>query len=188
MGKKLKKIKQMFTRKGFRTPKVGSKEHEALRIEQEARENAQNFLKEYRVLVDKYGMDFRAKLELEPVPKEPEIKPWSESLQENLDVRTACKHEDSEGNGVCTKCRLGNTIWGEDGTGATEEYVKAQYGRIEKEKVREANCKDGKHRISANKDAGKGALAFCTYCRKVEKEMTEEEVTNLLTEDTDTGK
>jgi len=190
----------LFERKGFRTP--NKKEQERLAMEADYKERATAFLADHRINVKKHRIDFKATLkpsdsalqsvlelteaELEP---EQEVKPWSEAMQENLDVRTACKHEDNEGNGVCTKCNLGKTNWGENGVGATEEYIKDQYAKIEKSKKREVSCNEGKHRLNEESEKGlKGAMEFCKYCRKAKAEMTEDEVANLLTEETDENK
>lgn len=182
----MKKLKQMFTKKGFRTPQ--SKEQEVLRKKQEYQDRANAFIEDYKKLVEKHGMDFKSDLKLVEVPKTPEVKPWSEALQANLDNRINCEHEDNENMEVCSKCRIGKTLWGENDKGVTEDYIKGEYEKINKEKKREENCKKGYHRLNEEGEKDKlekGAVVFCKYCRKLDRDMTEDDKKNLLTEETD---
>jgi hypothetical protein len=190
----------MFTRKGFRTP--NKKEQVKMAKEQEYKERAEAFLADYKKLPAKHGIDFKATLKpsdskLEAVleltdytaPEEPQVKPWSEAMQENLDTRINCEHKDTDGNGVCGICGLGVVNWGKDGKGAIKEYIDGQYKKIEKSKEREANCEAGKHRLNQEAEDGiEGAMAFCKYCRKPKADMTEEELAQMLDEETDENK
>jgi len=150
MGKKKGLLKRLQNkgRKGYRQP--SKKDLESKKAKEMRR--AQDFLDKYQKVCQETGLQFdikyvfdentglTAQLKLiEHVPP-PEVKPWSVALQENLDLRSECKHEMHKEMTKCKKCELNPENWGgkpEYPKGVTAKYQAEMKTKIIEQKLKE---------------------------------------------------
>lgn len=104
--------------------------------EKERQEKAESFLALYKKVVEETGIEWTAELEITPrgivarlrlaeAKPDAEVKSWADAKKENLEIRKNCTHKKSEEEGArsCKVCGLDEALWGENGVGATEEYI-----------------------------------------------------------------
>lgn len=102
--------------------------------EKERQEKAESFLALYKKVVQETGIEWTCELEITPrgiVPRlrlaeakpDAEVKSWADAKKANLEIRRNCTHTKEEGGRSCKTCGLDEALWGENGIGATEEYI-----------------------------------------------------------------
>ncbi len=111
--------------------------------EKERRLKAEAFLEAYRKLVQDTGIEWTCELEFTPKavsprlrlaearPPQGEVKSWADAKRENLENRKACPHEKrTDDVRDCNKCGLPEKFWGENDTGATQDYIERTEQKI----------------------------------------------------------
>jgi hypothetical protein len=154
--------------KGFRKP--GKKAIDAARetLHEYRRVKAERFLKEHTERVKHYGVEIKAFFDedffrktgmikpsltiadFKPVNDIPEMKPWSEALEDNLAARMNCTHELNEDETVCDRCGLNPENWGDKSEGVADDYLNRQREKIEAQKAKE--LEEAKEKESEEKE------------------------------------
>ena len=109
--------------------------------EEERQEKAERFLAAYKKVVQETGIEWTCELEYTPrgisprlrlaEARPPQVTSWAQAKKENLELRKNCTHVKREDNiRDCKTCGLPETVWGENGVGATEEYIKGVEEKI----------------------------------------------------------
>jgi len=143
-------LKHSREAKGFR--KLTKKNEQSLsnKIQETAKELADEYLARYEELCKLCGMEIRAVMRVNdfnpniaqavtelkpynPAPKE-NFKPWHEAMADNLRTRAKCEHVEHAEGLICEKCGLAKTAWGVNNKGVNQDYFKEQTERIKAEK------------------------------------------------------
>lgn len=163
----LEEAKQMLansTKPGFRKANKKALQEAETIVREDFKNRGEAFMEDYRELCKKHGMEIQAEMQpVEGMPKniakaglmlneyveqkQPQMKPWSEAMAENLDLRASTKHIlNAEGD----KCEVsglpvfveidGKSVraWGENDYGVSEEYRTYMIDKIEEQKKKEA--------------------------------------------------
>lgn len=148
VGEKLRNM----GKNGFRQPTKKELKKAKDKAQKKQQEKAEAFIKEYKELCAKHGLEvdvtgfkevqprlYTPALGLKPYesqPAEGEVTEWFKALAENLETRSKCKHVPADEGMKCKKCGLDDEAWHESGTGVTEQYRKEVKKQIAESKKR----------------------------------------------------
>lgn len=145
--------------KGFRKLTAGDKQKLSNKVQELAKQLADEYIARYKEQCEFFGMEWKAEMVPDPYTgaalarimlrpykkaEKPNVKPWHEAMAENLKVRADCEHVLHDEGNACEKCGLAPQNWGENGKGVSATYFSDMREKIEAEKKiqEEADAED----------------------------------------------